>query len=171
MADDDFESFDNLDDLDWSDVEEELKANREQIIAAAQKPDDSGGEDMSAGDNLSDTMGGMGDMGDMGGMESMDMPMSAGPSMDPKDNALEINALLDVKLEVSVEVGRTRLLIENLLALDKSSIVELNKLLGDPLDIRVNNKLVARGEVVVINDKFAVRITEIISPNDRFALL
>ncbi|MGA0406224.1 MAG: FliM/FliN family flagellar motor switch protein, partial [bacterium] len=61
--------------------------------------------------------------------------------------------------------------IEDLLELDQGSIVELQSAIGEPLDIRVNEKLVARGEIVVINDKFAVRITDIISPDDRFAAL
>ena len=60
---------------------------------------------------------------------------------------------------------------EDLLELDQGSIVELQSAIGEPLDIRVNEKLVARGEIVVINDKFAVRITDIISPDDRFAAL
>jgi flagellar motor switch protein FliN/FliY len=68
-------------------------------------------------------------------------------------------------------VGRSQIRIEDLLELDQGSIVELQSAIGEPLDIRVNEKLVARGEIVVINDKFAVRITDIISPDDRFAAL
>mgnify|MGYP001168023561 FL=1 len=70
-----------------------------------------------------------------------------------------------------VEVGRTHMLIEDLLRLEESSIVELDSMVGQPLNIRANEKLVARGEIVVINEKFAVRITDIISPDDRFAAL
>ena len=68
-------------------------------------------------------------------------------------------------------MGRSQIRIEDLLELDQGSIVELQSAIGEPLDIRVNEKLVARGEIVVINDKFAVRITDIISPDDRFAAL
>ncbi|GIS36814.1 MAG: hypothetical protein Ct9H90mP8_2340 [Pseudomonadota bacterium] len=70
-----------------------------------------------------------------------------------------------------VEVGRTHMLIEDLLRLEENSIVELDSMVGQPLNIRANEKLVARGEIVVINEKFAVRITDIISPDDRFAAL
>ena len=78
---------------------------------------------------------------------------------------------MDVQLNIQVEVGRSQIRIEDLLELDQGSIVELQSAIGEPLDIRVNEKLVARGEIVVINDKFAVRITDIISPDDRFAAL
>ena len=84
---------------------------------------------------------------------------------------LDIDFLLDVQLNIQVEVGRSQIRIEDLLELVQGSIVELQSAIGEPLDIRVNEKLVARGEIVVINDKFAVRITDIISPDDRFAAL
>jgi flagellar motor switch protein FliN/FliY len=84
---------------------------------------------------------------------------------------LDIDFLLDVQLNIQVEVGRSQIRIEDLLELDQGSIVELQSAIGEPLDIRVNEKLVARGEIVVINDKFAVRITDIISPDDRFAAI
>lgn len=78
-----------------------------------------------------------------------------------------IDFLYDVKLEVSVVLGSTRMLIRDLLSLDAGSIVELNKLAGESLDVIVNDKVIARGEAVVINDKFGVRLTEVISPNER----
>ncbi|MDE7064100.1 MAG: flagellar motor switch protein FliN [Desulfovibrionaceae bacterium] len=70
-------------------------------------------------------------------------------------------------LDVSAELGRTRLLINELLQLGQGSVVELNKLAGEPLEVYVNGKLVARGEAVVINEKFGVRLTDIISPIER----
>jgi flagellar motor switch protein FliN/FliY len=80
---------------------------------------------------------------------------------------LDLEFLLDIPLQVRVEVGRTRLLIQELLQLGKGSVVELNKLLGEPFEVLVNEKLVARGEVVVVNDRFGVRLTDIISPHER----
>ena len=74
---------------------------------------------------------------------------------------------LDFILDVSAELGRTRLLINELLQLGQGSVVELNKLAGEPLEVYVNGKLVARGEAVVINEKFGVRLTDIISPIER----
>jgi flagellar motor switch protein FliN/FliY len=70
-------------------------------------------------------------------------------------------------LEVSVEVGRTKMLISDLLQLGQGSVIELTKLAGEPLEIYINHKLIARGEVVVVNEKFGVRLTEIISPVER----
>lgn len=84
------------------------------------------------------------------------------------DNAKrELDFILDIPLDVSAELGRTRLLINELLQLGQGSVVELNKLAGEPLEVFVNGKLVARGEAVVINEKFGVRLTDIISPMER----
>ena len=90
-------------------------------------------------------------------------------SRQPKDNKLkrELDFILDIPLDVSAELGRTRLLINELLQLGQGSVVELNKLAGEPLEVYVNGKLVARGEAVVINEKFGVRLTDIISPIER----
>ena len=75
--------------------------------------------------------------------------------------------LLEVPLQVSVHVGSTRMLIKDLLQLGQGSIIELNKLAGEPMDVFVNDRLIARGEVVVVNDKFGIRLTDIISPRER----
>lgn len=83
------------------------------------------------------------------------------------DNRRELDFILDIPLDVSAELGRTRLLINELLQLGQGSVVELNKLAGEPLEVFVNGKLVARGEAVVINEKFGVRLTDIISPIER----
>ena len=85
----------------------------------------------------------------------------------PEGERRELDFILDIPLDVSAELGRTRLLINELLQLGQGSVVELNKLAGEPLEIFVNGKLVARGEAVVINEKFGVRLTDIISPIER----
>lgn len=77
--------------------------------------------------------------------------------------------LLDIPLEVSVEIGRTRLTIRELLHLGPGSVMELAKAAGEPLDVLVNGKPIARGEAVMVNDRFGVRLTDIISPSDRLA--
>lgn len=82
-----------------------------------------------------------------------------------------IDLLLDVPLELSVELGRTRMSIQELLSLGPGSVIELDKVAGEPLDILVNNRLVARGEAVVVNDKFGIRITDIVSPAERISRL
>ena len=85
----------------------------------------------------------------------------------PDGERRELDFILDIPLDVSAELGRTRLLINELLQLGQGSVVELNKLAGEPLEVYVNGKLVARGEAVVINEKFGVRLTDIISPIER----
>ena len=75
--------------------------------------------------------------------------------------------ILDIPLEISVELGRTKMIISDLLQLGQGSVIELSKLAGEPLEILVNQRLVARGEVVVVNDKFGIRLTDVISPAER----
>jgi flagellar motor switch protein FliN/FliY len=78
-----------------------------------------------------------------------------------------LDFILDIPLEISVELGRTKIPISDLLQLGQGSVIELAKMTGEPLEILVNQRLVARGEVVVINDKFGVRLTDVISPAER----
>jgi flagellar motor switch protein FliN len=85
----------------------------------------------------------------------------------PSGHAAELDFILDIPLEVTVEMGRTKMLINDLLQLGQGSVIELNRLAGEPLDILVNNKLVARGEVVVVGEKFGIRLTDIVSPLER----
>lgn len=89
------------------------------------------------------------------------------PQTNETSEPLDLDFILDIPLQVRVEVGRTRMMIQELLSLGKGSVVELNKMLGEPFEVMVNDKLVARGEVVVVNDRFGVRLTDIISPNER----
>ncbi|GMT47644.1 Flagellar motor switch protein FliN [hydrothermal vent metagenome] len=83
----------------------------------------------------------------------------------------DINFLLDVPLEITVELGKTKMLIQELVQLGQGSVIELEKLAGEPMEILVNNKLIARGEVVVVNEKFGVRLTDTISPTERIRQL
>lgn len=82
-----------------------------------------------------------------------------------------IDFLYDVELDVAVVLGKSRMLIRELLQLNAGSVVELNKLAGESLDILVNDKVIARGEAVVVNEKFGVRLTEIVSPLERIQRL
>ncbi|MEW6266645.1 MAG: flagellar motor switch protein FliN [Thermodesulfobacteriota bacterium] len=88
-------------------------------------------------------------------------------STAPAGQPRSLDFILDIPLEVSVELGRTKMVINDLLQLGQGSVIELTKLAGEPLEILVNNKLVARGEVVVVNEKFGVRVTDIVSPMER----
>ena len=148
------ETFENLDNLDWSDVQSELKANRDQILSEVKGDATADQKDRKEGDGA----------GEGGGEDgTAKAPISSGE--------IDINFLFDVQLSILVEVGRVQMLISDLLELDEESIIELDSMVGQPLDIRANDLLIARGEVIVVNEKFAVRITDIISPDNRFAAL
>ncbi|MCT4642819.1 MAG: flagellar motor switch protein FliN [Bacteriovoracaceae bacterium] len=82
-----------------------------------------------------------------------------------------LDFILDIPLKVSVELGRSQVVIKDLLQLGQGSVIELDKLAGEPLEVLVNGKLVARGEVVVVNEKFGIRLTDIISPLERIETL
>jgi flagellar motor switch protein FliN/FliY len=85
--------------------------------------------------------------------------------------AMDLDFILDIPLTMTVELGRCRLLISEMLQLGQGSVVELMKLAGEPMEIFVNQKLIARGEVVVVNEKFGVRLTDIVSPAERVSRL
>lgn len=89
----------------------------------------------------------------------------------PGASAGNLDFILDIPLEISVELGRTRMVINDLLKLCQGSIVELSKLAGETLEILANQRLIARGEVVVVNEKYGVRITEIMTPRERIVSL
>ena len=84
-----------------------------------------------------------------------------------RSEQVDLSLLMDVPLQVTVELGRARLTIESLLKLNQGSVVELNQVIGEPLDILVNNKLMAHGEAVVVKDRFAIRIVDVVSPERR----
>ena len=83
------------------------------------------------------------------------------------DDATNLEIILDIPVTISMEIGRTQISIRNLLQLNQGSVVELDRLAGEPMDVRVNGTLVAHGEVVVVNEKFGIRLTDVISPADR----
>ena len=120
-------------------------------------------------------MPGMGMGGMMGGMgmplgptnvQSVQFPNLNQPRLGPHE-AGNIGLIMDVSMEMTVELGRTRKLIKEILGMGEGTIIELDKLAGEPVDILVNHKLIAKGEVVVIDENFGVRVTEIVSPMER----
>lgn len=94
-----------------------------------------------------------------------------GASAIETGTAHDINFILDIPVQLTVELGRTKIAIKNLLQLAQGSVVELNGLAGEPMDVLINGCLIAQGEVVVVNDKFGIRLTDIISPADRIKKL
>ncbi|MEO3691308.1 flagellar motor switch protein FliN [Roseateles paludis] len=83
----------------------------------------------------------------------------------------DINLILDIPVQLTVELGRTRIPIKNILQLAQGSVVELDALAGEPMDVLVNGYLIAQGEVVVVNDKFGIRLTDIVTPSERMRRL
>jgi len=96
---------------------------------------------------------------------------STGNNASSADLSVNMEFLLDISLDVTVELGRTKMLINDMLKLGQGSVIELSKLAGESLDILANQKPIARGEVVVVNDKYGVRLTEVISPMERIERL
>lgn len=97
--------------------------------------------------------------------------VKAGDDALNKLKVQNLDFILDIPLKVTVELGRTEVVIKDLLQLGQGSVLELDKLAGEPLEILVNGKLVAKGEVVVVNEKFGIRLTDIISPIERIETL
>jgi flagellar motor switch protein FliN/FliY len=123
---------------DWA---EAMAEQAQSEAAVAEAPD----SEMSAAafDNLEDTSG--------------------GPAIEDAN----MDVILDIPVTVSMEIGRTNISIRNLLQLNQGSVVELDRLAGEPMDVLVNGTLVAHGEVVVVNEKFGIRLTDVISPAER----
>jgi flagellar motor switch protein FliN/FliY len=98
-------------------------------------------------------------------------PAVEAPTPGGASAEVNLEVILDVPVTLSMEVGRTRIPIRNLLQLNQGSVVELERAAGEPLDVYVNGTLVAHGEVVVVNDKFGIRLTDVISPAERIRKL
>jgi flagellar motor switch protein FliN/FliY len=140
-----------------------------------------GGPRAAPGPGMGASMGSMGGGPGMGGMmgggfgggmpsnvQSVQFPNLMSPPPTAQEQA-NIGLIMDVFMEMTVELGRTRKLIKEILSMGEGTIIELDKLAGEPVDILVNHKLIAKGEVVVIDENFGVRVTEIVSPNERLS--
>ena len=93
------------------------------------------------------------------------------PEVDATGVRNDIDLILDIPVQLTVELGRTRITIKNLLQLAQGSVVELDGLAGEPMDVLVNGFLIAQGEVVIVNDKFGIRLTDIVTPSERMRKL
>ncbi len=111
------------------------------------------------------------DPNDIQEISSIADDVKAGDDALNKLKVQNLDFILDIPLKVTVELGRTSVVIKDLLQLGQGSVLELDKLAGEPLEILVNGKLVAKGEVVVVNEKFGIRLTDIISPVERIETL
>ena len=104
-------------------------------------------------------------------VEKLADEVAAGDDALNKLKVQNLDFILDIPLKVTVELGRTSVVIKDLLQLGQGSVLELDKLAGEPLEILVNGKLVAKGEVVVVNEKFGIRLTDVVSPTERIRRL
>ncbi len=143
---------DLIDDISWDDVAGELEEQRDMI------KDEAAAKSGGGADTVPDGPGDDGLLSSLSGEQRQQLPSNIG-------------FILDIPLQLSVEIGRTRMIINDLLQLGQGSVVELDKLAGEPFDVLVNSKLIARGEVVVVNEKFGIRLTDIISPTERIEQL
>ena len=101
---------------------------------------------------------------------TMDSLQEEGGGSKPVDND-KLDVILDIPVSLSMEVGRTQIPIRNLLQLTQGSVIELDRLAGEPLDVMVNGTMIAHGEVVVVNEKYGIRLTDVMSPSERIQKL
>ncbi|SMF66528.1 flagellar motor switch protein FliN [Pseudobacteriovorax antillogorgiicola] len=133
--------------------------------------DDLNAEDFGLGSDFDDALAqasgdggdGGGGGGGGGGDDDKGVVMTAEDSRLARTDFSKLKMILDVPLKVSVELGRTKMLVNDLLQLGQGSVIELDKIAGEPMEILINDKLVAMGEVVVVNEKFGVRLTDVVS--------
>ncbi|WP_141730935.1 flagellar motor switch protein FliN [Oligoflexus tunisiensis] len=129
--------------------------------------DDLNPEDFGLGGELDDALaaaaGGDDGGGKGGGDKDENIVMTPEDSRLARTDFSKLKMILDVPLKVSVELGRTKMLVNDLLQLGQGSVIELDKIAGEPMEILINDKLVAMGEVVVVNEKFGVRLTDVVS--------
>lgn len=131
-----------------------LGSDFDEALAEATGESPSGGGSSDSGESTGTMMGGGGGGG--GGAPAEDGRMS-------RMDFSKLKMILDIPLKVSVELGRTKMLVNDLLQLGQGSVIELDKIAGEPMEILINDKLVAMGEVVVVNEKFGVRLTDVVS--------
>ncbi|MCL0083363.1 flagellar motor switch protein FliN [Thermodesulfovibrionales bacterium] len=102
-----------------------------------------------------------------GDVKDLDMQEFESEAKSPQIVRREIDFILDVSLELTVVIGSVKMLVRELLQLSQGSVIALDKLAGEPMDVYVNDRLIGRGEVVVVNEKFGIRLTDIMSPTER----
>lgn len=152
--------------------QEALGDDWEAALAEQQSDDDSAGDSGARGREA----GGSGGSRARGGngrdrrapdAERADLDDLHSEGEAPADEDVNLDVILDIPVTLSMEIGRTRINIRNLLQLNQGSVVELDRLAGEPMDVLVNGTLVAHGEVVVVNERFGIRLTDVVSPSER----
>lgn len=140
-------------------TEDDAAADWEAALQEQASDDDSSGESGAA------------DAGDAGagddGVQKAAMSSLQDEAAAQGDENVNLDVILDIPVTLAMEIGRTRISIRHLLQLNQGSVVELDRLAGEPLDVLVNGTLIAHGEVVVVNERFGIRLTDVISPQER----
>lgn len=167
MADDDKKDDQELSEdeklaAEWEAAMEESGDEGESVedewaAAMAEAETETSGEEESAADNVRTAP-----------MEEFEEVAQASQGTGP---APDLDVILDIPVTISMEVGNTQIPIRNLLQLNQGSVIELDRLAGEPLDVLVNGTLIAHGEVVMVNEKFGIRLTDVISPGERIKRL
>ena len=141
-------------------------------------------KDVNQDEMADDWAAAMAEQGDEGGQDDIDaMLEQANADVKPApmaelsstaaavEGAPDLDVIMDIPIKIAMEVGNTEISIRNLLQLNQGSVIELDRLAGEPLDVLVNGTLIAHGEVVVVNEKFGIRMTDVISPSERIKKL
>ena len=162
-------------------LDDDLEAQMAATIAQEMGTDD---EELDLEGQMAAAMNGGDDLGDLDDEFSLDdldeddsdmsVPPLDFPQLQPSDDSVggeNIERLMDVTLNLSVELGRKQMQIKEILGLGPGKIIELDKLAGEPVDLLVNGKILAKGEVVVVDENFGVRITDLVTPRDRVRML
>ncbi len=123
-----------------------------------------GNEEDPWGDALAEQADGEAEGGEGGSVALSELAEGEG---EPEPDNVDLDMILDIPVTISMEIGRTQISIRNLLKLNQGSVVELDRLAGEPLDVLVNGTLIAHGEVVVVNEKFGIRLTDVITAMER----
>lgn len=123
--------------------------------------------DQGVMDEWADALAEAGTGGDTAQPADLDNLVAENTSSSSKDEDVNLEVILDIPVTIAMEVGSTKINIRNLLQLNQGSVIELDRMAGEPLDIKVNGTLIAHGEVVVVNEKFGIRLTDVISPAER----
>lgn len=121
--------------------------------------------------NMNDIGAALAAAGTQGGVEASGQGAGAQSARNAGASVQSLDFILDIPLKLTVELGRSKMAIRDILQLAQGSVIELSKFAGEPLEVLVNEKLIARGEVVVVNEKFGIRLTDIISPVERIEQL
>lgn len=148
-------------------------SNEEDLSAwdeALEEQGDSEGEASTSEDDWGDALNEQADVMGAESISAADLESLANETSESKDK-VDLDVLMDIPVTLQLEIGRAKVSIRNLLSYTQGSVIEMDRLAGEPLDLLVNGTLIAHGEVVVINDKFGVRLTDVVSPQERIKKL